>query len=1426
MKRFVVFLICAVMFPFVVHAGIFFSDTDIQSDGPALGFNATSGYDINFGNGDLFVSKSNGFIGIGTTVPSYPLHVVGTALFSTSTGAGSPTTGGQAATKGYVDSILGGGVGTGTANQTLRNNGTGWVASPLLINNGSSIGVGITPTLKFDVYNAAPSGNIIGYFQSGSSSGLLNLNSLDASWNFGSTGSGLQFYNNNTSQYRMTVTNAGNVGIGTATPSAMLDVQGTGSFSSLSVGNPTSAAHAATKSYADSLFSSVWTLGASNAIYAGNSGNIGIGTNTPQTKLDVSGSVRATGIQIGTSTTSGYALTTDANGVGTWQALPGNSTSKPGGSSFTLHSSIGVPKSFTFETYTSSVGSYFTCPTGYSLWYDANAYWSSTENGNTSYFGACYQTSLTDDVFIWKAYSPPTSVACPVGYTKWSNNSYPGYGIYSSHTAYNGACYKGSPSSFTWESYTGNGNPTTFMACPSGYTAWYHANAQWYSSTAGYYNYTGSCYNASATTDAFKWKSTSPASVTCPAGYTAWYSSNLAYGPGSVSYYTGVCYKGSPVSFPWEIYTSYAPTTVTCPSGYTNWYDTTYAKYYTYDGSYQSYNGYCVNTSLPAGDAFSYFSTSGSDSISCPSGYTKWQGNASYYAYRGSGNAAYSSACYKVPSASCQACPSGWTEGSCNTVSTLYGDYGEKVCYKQGGPIQSLVVSKKGLDQTLSCPAGFSSAGATANVVGNTERVCYLACSSFSSPLTPTSLSGSAAGLTINLSWSTPAATDCTATDSYNIYRSLTSGSGYTLYASGVAATSFADATTTPSTTYYYKVTGVNIAGESGYSNEVSVSTPNILYTFSNHTFTNCSQTGRTGPTVTACQSAYSTTWDENSSFYNATSGIQLWTVPETGIYTIRADGAQGGTMSYQGGKGALIQGDVFLKLGEVISILVGQQGGAANNGIQYNGGNGGGGGTFVVDSNNQPIIVAGGGGGAPGTNGGGSASGGQTTINGTAGQTSGGGTAGTAGSGGGRANYSGGGAGWLTNGITNIDGGGSSSWYDYGGTRFLEGGFGGDNGSSVWSGWGGNIGGFGGGGAGGLTAGGGGGYSGGGAGGSWGSTYGGGGGGSYNTGATQTNTANSRSGSGQVVVTKCSTAASQIPGAPANPAIVSGTGQITVTWNRGFTCAGAPTSFNIYRSLTSGSGFTLYTTTSSTSYIDTGVSNGTIYYYKISAVNSFGESAQSAEISGTTAMAPTNLSLSQTNGSQTFTVSWTAGAGNGGAGGCKLQFYTGSTWTDITSASSVNCDATATNANYTLNADGWKANWGGTQIRIVRKSDLALEGTFSQTLVCTAQTYSLSSTPTIDEDCNGAWNNTGGQSVSGCASTEKCMRGRWYDDNVCTTLQGTEYQCIDATTCADYASQGCIPNGAYPWSGGAGGRAYCYAYTSTYCSSYQTWYY
>lgn len=297
------------------------------------------------------------------------------------------------------------------------------------------------------------------------------------------------------------------------------------------------------------------------------------------------------------------------------------------------------------------------------------------------------------------------------------------------------------------------------------------------------------------------------------------------------------------------------------------------------------------------------------------------------------------------------------------------------------------------------------------------------------------------------------------------------------------------------------------------------------LYTFSSHTFTNAGATGRNGPTLPACRIAYSSAPWANTFLNMATQGIQLWTVPETARYIIKAVGASGGRGPiYSGGYGAICTGTFDLVKGEVLKILVGQSG-LNRSGIGSNISEGsGGGGTFVARINDTPLIVAGGGGGSGSTANGANASTSTTGVSGGGnggnggidGGGGGGATSGTPGKGrtvggtGSSCSYGSGGGGFYSRGGYNC-GGGSPQ---INGSSFLEGGRGGAADTSRA----GVEGGFGGGAGVGHRSPGGGGYSGGGG---DGGTTGGGGGGSYNSGRNQSNGVSSQTGHGLVTITK-----------------------------------------------------------------------------------------------------------------------------------------------------------------------------------------------------------------------------------------------------------------------------------------------------------------
>jgi hypothetical protein len=290
------------------------------------------------------------------------------------------------------------------------------------------------------------------------------------------------------------------------------------------------------------------------------------------------------------------------------------------------------------------------------------------------------------------------------------------------------------------------------------------------------------------------------------------------------------------------------------------------------------------------------------------------------------------------------------------------------------------------------------------------------------------------------------------------------------------------------------------------------------IYPFINATFTALIN-GQIGPTYSQALSAMSGTgisvWQNNTSYFNTINGIQIWTVPKTGLYTINATGAAGAASAgtYVGGAGARVQGTFQLTAGTKLRILVGQMG---LTGSTYGGG--GGGGSFVMKetgSNVSDIYLIAGGGGGSGYSTSALALGGTTSPTGTnnasndvlGGMGGYGGLAASAGT-----YVGGGGGGLLSDGFV-----GNLQGPNYGGTAFINGGAGGLSQGTINSSF--PHGGFGCGGSGCICGGGGGGYSGGGAGGL--TLYSGGGGGaSYNNGSDQIMVSGINTGSGSVTIT------------------------------------------------------------------------------------------------------------------------------------------------------------------------------------------------------------------------------------------------------------------------------------------------------------------
>ena len=134
-------------------------------------------------------------------------------------------------------------------------------------------------------------------------------------------------------------------------------------------------------------------------------------------------------------------------------------------------------------------------------------------------------------------------------------------------------------------------------------------------------------------------------------------------------------------------------------------------------------------------------------------------------------------------------------------------------------------------------------------------------------------------------------------------------------------------------------------------------------------------------------------------------------------------------------------------------------------------------------------------------------------------------------------------------------------------------------------------------------------------------------------------------------------------PGAPTGLTATRGNTQVALAWNAPTASGGEPvTSYNIYQGTVPGAE-TLLTRTNGTSYTSAGLTNGTEYYFVVTAVNGVGESLVSNEASATPATvpgAPTALNVAAGN-TEVF-LTWAAPASNGGSAVTSYNVYKGTT--------------------------------------------------------------------------------------------------------------------------------------------------------------------
>jgi fibronectin type 3 domain-containing protein len=116
------------------------------------------------------------------------------------------------------------------------------------------------------------------------------------------------------------------------------------------------------------------------------------------------------------------------------------------------------------------------------------------------------------------------------------------------------------------------------------------------------------------------------------------------------------------------------------------------------------------------------------------------------------------------------------------------------------------------------------------------------------------------------------------------------------------------------------------------------------------------------------------------------------------------------------------------------------------------------------------------------------------------------------------------------------------------------------------------------------------------------------------------------------------------VPSVPAGVMATAGNAQVSLSW----TASSGATSYHVKRAAVTGGPYTTVASPTTTSDTYTGLTNGTAYFYVVSALNSAGESANSTEVSATPVLPipATPTGLTATAGNAQVSLSWTASSG------------------------------------------------------------------------------------------------------------------------------------------------------------------------------------
>jgi hypothetical protein len=137
-------------------------------------------------------------------------------------------------------------------------------------------------------------------------------------------------------------------------------------------------------------------------------------------------------------------------------------------------------------------------------------------------------------------------------------------------------------------------------------------------------------------------------------------------------------------------------------------------------------------------------------------------------------------------------------------------------------------------------------------------------------------------------------------------------------------------------------------------------------------------------------------------------------------------------------------------------------------------------------------------------------------------------------------------------------------------------------------------------------------------------------------------------------------------PAAPTNLVATVGDASVALSWS----APSNATSYFVKRSIVSGAGYAAIATNTSLTFTNTGLTNGTLYYFVVSASDPFGESPNSAPVSARPT-ASTPVAMNATNASGQLQISWPADHT-----GWQLQAQTnslGTNWVNLAGSTQTN---------------------------------------------------------------------------------------------------------------------------------------------------------